>query len=118
MLLQRTLTPRFKLLTQALVESTDGAGTGSDSHERLGDFSDLVGAHSGHEHLHQPVGDAWFIATVAFKGLGVELTRAVSGDFDLLEPASRGRQIARVGAIAIAFALLTAFSPGGSNERI
>jgi hypothetical protein len=55
--------------------------TSSDSHEGFGDFSDRVGAHSGHEHLHQPVGDVGFIATVAFKGLGVELTRAVSGHF-------------------------------------
>jgi hypothetical protein len=77
MLLQRALSPRVKLLGQALVEATDGAGTGSDSHEGFGDFSDLVGAHPGHEHLHQPLGDVGFIATVAFKGLGVELTRAV-----------------------------------------
>ena len=40
MFLQRTLTPGVKLLGECLVQATDGAGTGSDSQERFGDFSD------------------------------------------------------------------------------
>src|SRR5216683_1387762 len=39
MLLERALTPGFKLLAQCLVESTDGAGTGSDPQQRLSHFS-------------------------------------------------------------------------------
>jgi len=45
-----------------------------------------------------------FVATVALKGLGVELTRAVSGHIDVLKPTGGGHQIAGVGAVAIAFA--------------
>ena len=92
--------------------------TSSDSHQGFGDFPYLVGTHPGHEHLHQPVRDVWFIATVAFKCLGVKLTRAIARDFDLLQPTGRSDQIAGVGAIAIPVALGAAFSPGGSNERV
>ena len=56
------------------------------------------------------------IATVAFKGLGVELTFPISGHFQILEPTCRGHQITSVGAEALAFAVGTAFSPGGPNE--
>jgi hypothetical protein len=35
MRLQRTLTPDFKVVGQALIQTTDGAGTGSDSHQSL-----------------------------------------------------------------------------------
>ena len=48
----------------------------------------------------------------------MELTRAVSGHFDLLEPTRRGHQITGVDAVAIAFAVGTAFSPSDSDERI
>ena len=75
-------------------------------------------AHSSHEHLRQSFGNMRFIATVAFKGLGMELTFPISGDVDLLDPPCRCRQITRVGAVAIAFALGTTCSPGGSNESI
>ena len=72
--LQRTLPPRVKLMAQALIELTDGAGTGRHSQQRLGDFPNLVCARSCYEHLRQSFGDVWFIAAVAVKGLGVELT--------------------------------------------
>jgi hypothetical protein len=72
----------------------------------------------GHKHLGESFRNVRFIATVAFKGLRVELAFTVSGHVDLLEPTSRGHQITRVGAIAIAFALGTTFAPGGSNEGI
>ena len=48
--------------------------TSSDSHEGFGDLSDLVRAHPSHEHLRQSFGNMRFIATVAFKGLRMELT--------------------------------------------
>src|SRR5689334_2815282 len=85
-ILKRTLAPVLKLLTEALVEVTDRAGTGSDSHEGLSDFPHFVGARSSHKHLCQPFGNVGFIALVAFKRLGVELTFPISGDIDVLEP--------------------------------
>src|SRR5437764_15325571 len=87
-LLQRALTPRFKLLSQRLVEATDRAGTRSHSHQGLGHFPDLMSTHPGHEHLCEPLSHLRFIATVAFKRLCVKLTLTISGDFDLLEPTS------------------------------
>ena len=118
MLLQRALSPRFKLLSQGLVEATDGAGTGSDSQQRLGHFSHFVRACPGHEHLCQPLCDVRFIATVALKGLGVELTSTIPGHVDILEPPSGRHQITCVVAVAVAFALGTTLSPGRSNEGI
>ena len=115
---QRALTPGFKLLGERLIETTDRTGTGSDPHQRLGHFSYFVGARSGHEHLRQSFGDVRFKATVAFKGLRVELTFTISGHFHLLQPTRRCHQVSRVRAVAIAFALGTAFSPLGSNEGI
>ena len=60
----------------------------------------------------------WFVATVAFKRLRVELTRAVYGDVDLLEPTSGGHEISRVVAVAVPFALRATLSPGHSNELV
>lgn len=112
------LTPGLKLVGEALVEATDRTGTGSHSQQGLSDFPNLVSARRGHEHLREPLGDVWFVATVAFKRLGVELTLTISGHFDLLEPTRGCHQIAAVGAVAIAFALGTTFSPPSCNERI
>src|SRR5260370_11258972 len=116
--LKRTLSPGFKLLGEALVEPTDRAGAGSDSQQGLSHFPHLMRAHPSHEHLCQSLSDMRFIATVALKGLGMELTFTISGDLDLLEPTRRCGQITAVGAVAIAFTLGTAFSPCGSNEGI
>ena len=49
-LLKRTLSPGLKLLCERLVETTDRAGTGSDSHERLGHFPNFLRARACHEH--------------------------------------------------------------------
>ena len=49
--LQGTLAPGFKLLGERLIEATDRTGTGSDSQQRLGHFSNFVSARSCHEHL-------------------------------------------------------------------
>jgi hypothetical protein len=116
--LQRTLSPHLKLLGQALVEPTDRAGTRSDSQQRLSHFPHLVRARASHEHLRESFGDMGFIAAVTVKDLGMELTFPISGDVDVLEPTRRCHQITGVGAVAIAFALRAAFSPGRSNEGI
>src|SRR6266568_8715194 len=102
--LKRTLSPGFKLLGEGLVEATDRTGTGSHSQQGLSDFPNLVSARPGHEHLREPFGDMWFVATVAFKSLGVELTLTISGHFNLFEPTRGCHQIAAVGAVAIPFA--------------
>ncbi len=117
-LLQRTLSPRLILLGEALVEATDRAGTGSHSQQRLSHFSHLMGARASYEHLRQPVGNMGFIATVAFKGLRVEVTFTISGHVDVLESTSRGHQITSVGAVAVSFALGAPFSPDRSNELV
>jgi hypothetical protein len=118
MVSKRTLTPRFKLLDQRLVEATDRAGAGCDSQQRLGDFSDLLGTRPGDKHLGQSFRNVGFIALVAFKRLGVELTFPISGHVDVLKPTRGGHQIARVVAVAVSFALGTTLSPRGSNELI
>jgi len=105
-------------LGEALVEATDRAGTGGDSHEGLRDFPHLVRARPSHEHLCQTFGDMRFIATVAFKLLDVELTFPISGHSNVLQPTSRCHPITGGGAVAVAFALGAAFSPRRSNERI
>ena len=51
--------------------------TSSDSQQRLGHIPDFVGACARDKHLGESFGDVRFIATVAFKRLRVELTRAV-----------------------------------------
>src|SRR5689334_22498340 len=104
-LLERTLAPHVKLLGQALVESTDGTGTGSNSQQRLSHFPDLVGAGSGHKHLRQGFGHLRFVAAVALEDLRVELALAISGHPQGLNAARRRSQVAAVVAIAIALAL-------------
>ena len=116
--LKRTLAPGFELLGERLVQATDRAGTGSDSQQRLGHFSHLVGTRSGHEHLRQPFCDMGLIATVALKGLRVKLSFTISGDLDLLEPTSGCHQIAAVGAITVPFAFGAALTPSRSDERV
>ena len=118
MLWQLSLPPLLKLVGEALVESTDRAGTWRDSQQRLSHFSHLVRTRARHEHLREPFGDIWFIATVAFKGLGVELTFPISRYFEILNASRRCRQITGVLPIAIAFAVRTALTPGSPNERI
>jgi hypothetical protein len=108
----------FKLLGQVLVEATDRTGAGSHSQQRLGHFSYLMGARPSDEHLRQSFCNMRFIAPVAVKRLGVELALPISRHLDIFEPASGCDQIAGVGAVAIAFALGTTFSPRGSDESI
>jgi hypothetical protein len=51
--------------------------TSSDSHEGLGHFSHFVGTRPSDKHLRESFGNVRFIAAVAFKGLRVELARAI-----------------------------------------
>jgi len=51
--LKWTLAPGIKLLGEALVETTNGAGTGRHSHERLGHLSYFMGTGSSHKHLRE-----------------------------------------------------------------
>src|SRR5258708_34025364 len=104
-LLQRSLAPGFKLLTEALVEAADRAGTGGDSQQGLSDFSHFVGAHSGYKHLAESFGDVRFVARVACKGLRVELAFSVSRDLEIYKPALRWAQIARIPPEPVACAL-------------
>jgi hypothetical protein len=71
-----------------------------------------------HEHLCQPFCDVRFIATVALKGLGVELTFTIPGHVDVLDPTCGCHQVARVVAVAVPFAFRATFSPGRSNELV
>src|SRR5215471_3393403 len=84
-LLERARAPGFKLLGERLVETTDRAGTGSHSQERLGHFAHFVGARSCDKHLGEPFCNVRFISTVALEGLGVELPFTVPRDVDVLE---------------------------------
>ena len=86
----RTLAPGVKLLGQALVEATNGAGTGRHSHERLGHLSDFMGTGPSYKHLRESLGNVRLIATVAVKDLRVELAFTVSRHFDLLDATGRG----------------------------
>jgi hypothetical protein len=41
------------LLGQGLIQTTDAAGAGSHSHQRLSHFPHFMGAGTRHEHVHQ-----------------------------------------------------------------
>src|SRR6266849_8658072 len=118
MLLQSALTPGGELLLQIAIEPTDGAGTGSHSHQRLGDFSDSVGTRASDEHLGQALGHLWFIATIALEHLGMELTLAISRDLQVFDPTRGGPQVALVETVPIPFALGAALAPAHSDERV
>src|SRR6266566_3983029 len=62
---QWALSPGFKLLSQGLIETTDRASAGGDSHQRLGHFSHFLRTDPCHKHLRYPIGHLRFIATVA-----------------------------------------------------
>src|SRR5713226_1369079 len=92
MRLERALSPGFELVGQRLIETTDRARTGSNSHQGLSNFPHLVGTRPSHEHLRQPFGDVRLIATVAFKCLGVELAFTISGHLNVFELTRGGHQ--------------------------
>ena len=62
--------------------------TSSHSQHGLSDFSHLVGTRPSDEHLRQSFGNLRFIATVAVKGLRVELTFSISGNVEIFDAAS------------------------------
>ena len=87
--LQGPLLPGVKLVGKRLVETTDCAGTGSHSQQRLGHFSDLVGARASHKHVGESFCNMGFVAAITVKNLRVELAFAVSGDVEIFESARR-----------------------------
>jgi len=92
--------------------------TSSDSQQGLSDLSDFVSACTCHKHLGESFRDMGFVATVAFEGLGVELTLTIPRHVDVLEPTRGGHKITAVGAVAIPFAFGTALSPRDCDELI
>lgn len=73
---------------------------------------------TSHEHLGQSLGHLWFIVTIALEDLGVELALTISGTLQVLDPIGGGHQVARVGAIALPFALGAALSPTHADQRV
>ena len=69
MFLQPTLPPGSELLLQIAVEPTGGTGTGSHSHQGLGDFTHLMRTRASYEHLAKSLGHLRFIAAIALKDL-------------------------------------------------
>src|SRR5438876_10847182 len=92
--------------------------TSSHSHQRLGVFPHLMRAHSGYQHLRQPLGHLRFIAAVALEDLRMELTFTISGHLHILNPARRGDQVTGVVPVAIAIAFGAALAPADSDERV
>jgi hypothetical protein len=56
-LLQWALAPGLELVLEIAIEPTDGASAGGHSHQRLGDFTYLVGACASHEHVGEALSD-------------------------------------------------------------
>jgi hypothetical protein len=118
MLLQRALPPGLELLLEILVKATDGASARGHSHQSLGHFPHLVGAHPCHEHLGQTLGYLWGVSAVALKDLGVELALAISGHLQILDPTRSRQQVAGVGAVAIAIAARASLPPRPCEGRL
>src|SRR6266571_2695873 len=110
-----TLSPRFILLSQRLVQAAHCAGTRCNSHEGGGDLSDFMRACPTNKHLGQRFGYLRFVAIVALERLAVKLSFPISRDFEILNAPGGSHQIADVGAIAIPSAIGGTFSPRGSN---
>jgi hypothetical protein len=69
-------------------KTTDGTGTGSDSHQRLSDIPHFMRTGTRNEHLRQSLCNLWLIATVSLKGWRVELPGAVWRDIEVFDRAS------------------------------
>jgi hypothetical protein len=70
---QRTLSPRFILLSQRLVQATHRTGTRCNPHEGGGALSDFMRACPTDKHLGQRFGHLRFVAIVALEDLAVKL---------------------------------------------
>src|SRR5215472_13863077 len=93
---QGATTPGFKLFAQTVIEPADGTGAGCDSHERVSHFSHFVGAGPRDKHLRQALCHLLFIATIAIKELGMELSFTVSGHLQVLDLTGGRCQITRI----------------------
>src|SRR2546430_7975179 len=114
--LQRTFAPSCKLLGQALIQPTDGTGTGSDSQQLLRDFSHSMSTRPRDKHLGQAFGNLWLVTAGLLKGLRVKCSSAISRHGEVFDRSSWPHQVTRIEPIAIAFALRCSFSPGRSKE--
>src|SRR2546430_14353233 len=76
--LQRTFAPSCKLLGQALIQPTDGTGTGSDSQQLLRDFSHSMSTRPRDKHLGQAFGNLWLVTAGFLKSLCGKCPRAIS----------------------------------------
>jgi hypothetical protein len=92
--------------------------TWGNSHQGFSHCPYFVGACASNEHVGQALGHLRLIATIALEDLGMEPALTIAGNLQVLDPARRGDQITSVGAVTIALALGTAFSPPDSDERV
>ena len=112
---QPTLSPRFILLGERVVEAADCTGTGGHSREGCSDLPDFVGTHPAHKHLGQGLSHLRFVTVVALEHLAVKLAFPVSGTLEILNTTSRSDQVTGVGPIAIPTARGRTFPPRGPN---
>ncbi len=87
---QRTLSPRFILLSQRVVQATHRAGAGCNSHQGGSDLSDFMRACPTDKHFGQRFGYLRFVARVAIEHLAVKDPFAISGDVEVLDAPGRG----------------------------
>ncbi len=66
---QGALSPSFIWLSQGLIETTNGAGTGGDSQQFFCHFADVLSTGEASKHVRQGFGYLRFIASIALKHL-------------------------------------------------
>src|SRR5258708_6898594 len=108
--------PNFKLFHEGVVETAHSTGAGSYSHKRLSYFPNFMGTGSRDKHLRQSLCYLLLISIVTLKDLRVKCSGSISGNVQILNGTTGCCQIARVEAIAIAFACGRTFSPSPSNK--
>ena len=74
-----TLTPRFILLGQGVVETAHGAGARGDSQQFFSDIPDFMRACAADKHLRQRFCYLGFIPAIPLKDLSMELPCTITG---------------------------------------
>src|SRR6266851_8100015 len=100
-----TLAPRFKLVSQGLVQSAHGASGGTNSHQFFRNCSDFLSTYPAHKHLGQGFSYLGGISIIPLERLCVKLPFPISGDFQVLNASGGSHQVTGVGPIAIASAM-------------
>src|SRR5437899_1122626 len=113
-----SLSPRFILLGQGLVETAHRAGGGCNSHQFFSNFSHFMRACATDEHFCQCFSHLGFIPAISLKDLGMKLSLPISGHGKILNAPGGSDQVTAVGPIAIASAVGCAFAPGGSDALL